>query len=110
MKINKEEFYITFTPKPSTKFNAFLELFLIDAKKNDSKNIILNLLYYKISINELLQLVDFSINKMELGTSFVVIKTEIDLDIIPDELIIVPTLQEAIDIIDMDEMTRSLDF
>ena len=42
--------------------------------------------------------------------SFVLVTDKINLDDIPEELVIVPTLQEAYDIIDMEEIERDLDF
>ena len=42
--------------------------------------------------------------------SFVIVSNKIDLDVVPDELIVVPTLLEAHDIIEMEDMERDLDF
>lgn len=44
------------------------------------------------------------------GTSFVVICTEIDIDEIPDEINIVPTLTEAEDVLEMEAIERDLGF
>jgi hypothetical protein len=42
--------------------------------------------------------------------SFVVVSDKIDLDIVPDAIVVVPTLQEAYDIIEMEDMERDLGF
>ena len=42
--------------------------------------------------------------------SFVIVSNKIDNDNIPDELVIVPTLQEAYDIIEMEEIEKDLGF
>ena len=42
--------------------------------------------------------------------SFVVVTDKIDLNIVPDEIVVVPTIQEAYDIIEMEEMERDLGF
>jgi hypothetical protein len=110
MNIIKEDLYIAFTPKEENNFNAFFELFSKEIDQYESNNIIVDLNNFSISLAEISQFEKISEKKVGLGTSFVVIYTEVDLDEIPDELIVVPTFQEAIDIIDMDEMTRSLDF
>ena len=48
--------------------------------------------------------------KKENGTSFVVIKTNINADDFPDNFNIVPTLIEAQDILEMEAMERELGF
>ena len=42
--------------------------------------------------------------------SFVVVSDKIDLDVVPDDIIVVPTTQEAFDIIEMEDMERDLGF
>ncbi|NJX16671.1 ribonuclease Z [Tamlana crocina] len=42
--------------------------------------------------------------------SFVIVNNKIDLDLVPDEIVVVPTIQEAHDIIEMEEMERDLGF
>jgi len=110
MNLKKEELHITFTPKLEANYKDFFQSFNNVAGDYKENNIIIDFSNFSISIDELLQFKNISKKKITLGTSFVIIKSGIDLDEIPDELIIVPTFQEAIDIIDMDEMTRSLDF
>lgn len=110
MDIIKDDLYVAITPKSNINFNDFFKLFNKEIIQYEKNNIIVDLSDFSILTDELLQFEKISERKVGLGTSFVVIYTEVDLDKIPDELIIVPTFQEAIDIIDMDEMTRSLDF
>ena len=110
MDIKIEDLYVAFTPKPNTSFDDFFQSFHKEINQYKNNNIIVDLTKLPVSLDEILQFENISKIKIDLGTSFVVIKTEIDLDEIPDELIVVPTFQEAVDMIDMDEMTRSLDF
>ncbi|GAB1858175.1 hypothetical protein MHTCC0001_30120 [Flavobacteriaceae bacterium MHTCC 0001] len=42
--------------------------------------------------------------------SFVIVSDKVNLDEVPDELIVVPTQQEAFDIIEMEDMERDLGF
>ena len=46
----------------------------------------------------------------ERNKSFVIVSEGIDLDDVPEELVIVPTLQEAIDIIEIENIERDLGF
>ena len=42
--------------------------------------------------------------------SFVIVSDKVDFDDVPDEIIVVPTMQEAYDIIEMEDMERDLGF
>ncbi len=42
--------------------------------------------------------------------SFVIVSGKVDFDDLPDELLVVPTLKEAYDVIEMEEMERDLGF
>ena len=54
--------------------------------------------------------INTSISYKKDGMSFVVIKKGIDIDNFPEELNIVPTLQEAEDILEMEAIERDLGF
>ena len=110
MDIKKEDLHIQFTPKTAIKIDEFLTQFTSLLNDYEENNIILDLTKTSYTIDDLLKFNTISEKNIELGTSFVIIFNEIDIDSIPDELIVVPTFQEALDMIEMDEMTRSLDF
>ncbi len=78
--------------------------------KND--NIVLNLASLKkLSVNDIIEFLQFSNSHRAAGEhSFVVVNNTITPDETPDEIIVVPTLQEAFDIIEMEEMERDLGF
>ena len=86
-------------------------------KINDSyakikrNNIIVNLSSLgKLSEMHIVEFLQVS-NTHRLGKqSFVIVSAGIDIDETPDEIIVVPTLQEAYDIIEMEEMERDLGF
>lgn len=63
-----------------------------------------------IKIEDLSLILELSTLHKENGTSFVVILHGIDIDKIPEEINVVPTLTEAIDILEMDEIERDLGF
>ncbi len=78
-------------------------------EENSGQNIIIDLSELKITLKEILPFQKIANTNRENGTSFVIINTSVDIDTLPEEINVVPTLQEAIDVIDMDEMMRELE-
>ncbi|GLB51847.1 hypothetical protein NBRC110019_08860 [Neptunitalea chrysea] len=77
--------------------------------KND--HIIINLFSInKIGTSDILEFLPLSNEHRGKNKSFVIVATGIKYDEIPEELEIVPTLQEAHDIVEMEEIERDLDF
>ncbi len=77
--------------------------------KNDNLVVILTALG-KINTADVVEFLNISnIHKSEKH-SFVIVSENIDIDKIPEDLIVVPTQQEAFDIIEMEEMERDLGF
>ncbi len=77
--------------------------------KND--NIIVNLTSLRpLIIQDVVEFLQISNQHRNAKHSFVLVTDKIDIDDIPDELIIVPTLHEAYDIIEMEEIERDLGF
>ncbi|GGD23053.1 ribonuclease Z [Hyunsoonleella pacifica] len=62
----------------------------------------------KINIADITEFLQISNIHRGKKHSFVIVSDKIDLDKIPEELIVVPTQQEAFDIIEMEEMERDL--
>jgi len=80
-----------------------------DRFKND--NVIVNLTSLKkIPIEQMVEFLLISKKHRNSKHSFVIVTNNVDLDEIPDEIVVVPTLQEAYDIIEMDEIERDLGF
>jgi hypothetical protein len=80
----------------------------IDKLQED--NIVINLLSYnELQIEELLPFMTIS-DTHRSKKSFVLVTSKLQYDEIPEELCVVPTLQEAMDIIEMEEIERDLDF
>lgn len=63
-----------------------------------------------ISEDKISLLLNIANNQRENGMSFVVIQRDIDIDSFPEELNIVPTLQEAEDVLEMEAIERDLGF
>ena len=77
--------------------------------KND--NIIINLTSLKtLSTQDVVEFLQISNQHRKAKHSFVIVSDKIKLEDIPDELVIVPTMQEAYDIIEMEEIERDLGF
>ena len=75
--------------------------------KND--NVIICLTSLKpIPLEEIVEFLKISNTHRQAHNSFVIVTDKADTDEIPDELMVVPTLQEAYDIIEMEEMERDL--
>lgn len=85
----------------------------IDQKYDQIKgdNIIVNLFSVKdIQENAINDFLSVSKKHKASKRSFVLVTDKIEIDKAPEDLSIVPTLQEAHDIIEMEEIERDLDF
>ncbi len=65
---------------------------------------------FNTRIEELLLFLELSDHHRSNGTSFVLVCKGIDIDDIPDEINVIPTLTEALDILEMDAIERDLGF
>jgi len=76
-----------------------------------NENVVINLTSFKqIPLEEIVEFLQVSNKHRKANHSFVIVSNNVDLDIMPEEITIVPTLQEAFDIIEMEEMERDLGF
>lgn len=79
--------------------------------KFKNNNIIVNLNTIKpIPLEQIIEFLRVSNQHRAAKHSFVIVNEGIDVDKTPEEVVIVPTLQEAHDIIEMEEMERDLGF
>ena len=93
--------------------NISLKEFIVNFKngydqiKND--NLIINLFSFtNLTAGDVLEFLDISNNHRAAKNSFVMVSDKVAYDEIPEEIILVPTLQEATDIIEMEEIERDL--
>ncbi|WP_242131807.1 ribonuclease Z [Aestuariivivens marinum] len=77
--------------------------------KNDNVIITLTAIN-KLSTKDIVEFLELSNTHRAAKHSFVIVSDKIDVDDIPDEIIVVPTIEEAYDIIEMEEMERDLGF
>lgn len=79
--------------------------------KYKGQNVVLNLLNYdEMELPQLLLFLKTSNLHRKTKHSFVIVNDAIEIDDVPFEMIVVPTLQEAEDIIEMEEIERDLGF
>lgn len=73
-------------------------------------NLIINLFSFrKLKADDLLEFLELSNTHKAGGRSFVLVSDRISYDEIPDEISLVPSVQEARDLIEMEEIERDLD-
>ncbi|GGE19362.1 ribonuclease Z [Psychroflexus salis] len=77
----------------------------------ENDNLVLDLQKYKLlKLEELLSFLDISNHHRSNKKSFILINDTINIDDVPDELNVVPTMQEAQDMVQMEEIERDLGF
>jgi hypothetical protein len=82
-----------------------------DYQNYNDKNIILDITNYKgLAPKDLTIFLPFAKNHKKNKQSFVIVISDIDFNKVSDKINIVPTLQEAHDIIEMEEIERDLGF
>ncbi len=64
----------------------------------------------KITLEDVIEFLRVSNTHRSAKKSFVVVSDKADLDEMPDEIVVVPSLQEAFDIIEMEDIERDLEF
>ena len=75
------------------------------------KNVIVDLSkLVEVKHTEILLFLNAAISHMKNNTSLVIITHHIDTDRLPEEIVTAPTLIEALDIIELDEISRDLGF
>jgi hypothetical protein len=82
---------------------------LYERYKNDNLIVSLTSLN-KIPLEHIVEFLQISNKHRKAKHSFVIVTDKADLDEMPDEIIVVPTMQEAYDIIEMEEIERDLGF
>lgn len=94
--------------------NSSLNTFLTNLNKAYEKikydHIIINLFSFdKLIANDILEFLDLSDRHRSSRKSFVLVTDRVSYEEVPDEICLVPTIQEAKDIIEMEEIERDLE-
>ena len=92
-------------------FNAFVEKVTQQFKTFEKQNIVIDLTSdSNLSENDLKLFLPLSKQQKKAKKSFVIVVEELDFNSISDKLTVVPSLLEAHDIIEMEEIERDLGF
>ncbi len=111
MKITQTDSYTVLTDEYDDVLNFASYLSHIIPKKYKEHHLVIDLLKYEaLALDELIAFIHISNDQRSNNKSFVFVNTGIDYDVIPEEMIVVPTVQEAEDIIQMEEIERDLGF
>ncbi|WP_341215420.1 ribonuclease Z [uncultured Wocania sp.] len=79
--------------------------------KFKNNNIIVSLTTLnEIGLSDIVEFLELSNTHRASKQSFVIVSDKVNLDKVPDEIVVVPTIQEAYDIIEMEDMERDLGF
>jgi len=111
MKINNHETFVLLESEHGELKDFISEIENKLTSEFQGNNIVVDLLSNKsVIINDLLLFLNLSESHKETSYSFVIINDTVDPDELPEELIVVPTLQEAEDMIEMEAIERELGF
>ncbi len=92
-------------------FTAFLMKVTHQYKTFEKHNIIIDLLHHKdLTVKDIKLFLPLSKQHKKAKKSFVIVVSDIDYNAIPDKLTVVPSILEAHDIIEMEEIERDLGF
>lgn len=93
-----------------TSLQTFLKNFKEGYPKLKNDNIIVNLFSFSnLTANDVLEFLEISNTHISSKKSFVLVTDKVTYEEVPDEINLVPTIQEAKDIIEMEEIERDLD-
>lgn len=110
MHISKKDTYTLLKPKNTTAADFLKKL---KEKSSEFKNEHL-IIDFSEEINtnlpEILLFLKLSQTHKNNGTSFVIVCNGVEIDSIPEELAVVPTFAEALDVLEMDAIERDLGF
>lgn len=92
-------------------FTSFLMKITHQYKIFEKHNIIIDLLMYEsMSISDIKLFLPLSKDHKKAKKSFVIVTSDFDYNAVPSKLTVVPSLLEAHDIIEMEEIERDLGF
>ena len=89
---------------------AFLEKVTNEYNSHKELNMVLDLSQDKVTLEDILTFLSLSNKHRKSKKSFVLVAKDMDFNEVPEEMVVVPTLLEAQDIIEMEEIERDLGF
>jgi len=108
MKVKEKNNNIVFK-KISEEINGFVDKILDQKTLFKDKNVVIDLEDISLRPSQLIEFEELAEVQRLQKKSFVIV-ADIDFDEIDENIIVVPTLQEAFDVIEMEEIERDLGF
>ncbi|WP_339840651.1 ribonuclease Z [uncultured Maribacter sp.] len=109
MIFNKEGSLIVISQE-KISIELFLENLVKEYAKLKNDNLVLDLLgFSKLTPYNVISFLEIAKMHKKNGKSFILVSDKVTYDDVPDEISIVPTLQEARDIVEMEEIERDLE-
>ncbi|MDH3699402.1 MAG: ribonuclease Z [Flavobacteriaceae bacterium] len=94
----------------TTSITEFIQNLTKAYSRIEKDHIILNLFSFeKLDTNDILEFLEISNNHRAKRKSFVLVSKKISYEDVPEEMCLVPSIQEAKDLIEMEEIERDLD-
>lgn len=110
MKTEQKDNYIILRDEKED-VNDFADFLTRIQSKFKDQNLVIDIQKYgNLTLDELLQFLKLSIIHRKAKKSLVLVNDTINIDAVPEEIHVVPTLQEAEDIIGLEEIERDLGF
>ncbi|MCM4158032.1 ribonuclease Z [Gramella sp. AN32] len=110
MKLTRKDKYLLITSE-SEELTAFISNITKAHNEFKEENVIFDISQFEnLSEEDFLGFLEISSIHREGNKSFVIINNSLSIDELPEELVVVPSLQEAEDIIQMDDIQRDLGF
>ena len=110
MRIDRDD-DITLITQETATIKHLIERIESSYNKFKNDNIIVNLSSLgRLQLTDIIEFLQLSNKHRKAKHTFVIVSSNFNFDEAPDEIIIVPSLQEAYDIIEMEEMERDLGF
>ena len=109
MVFNKEDSLIIISQE-ELSIDIFLENLDKEYPKLKNDNLVIDLLVFtKLTPYNVISFLEISKKHRKNGKSFVLVSEKVSFDDVPEEINLVPTLQEARDIVEMEEIERDLE-
>jgi len=110
MKVDQKGHTITIKDTQDD-FTSFLMKVTHQYKTYEKHNIIIDLLHDKdLTVDNIKLFLPLSKQHKKAKKSFIIVVSDLDYNAVPDKLTVVPSLLEAHDIIEMEEIERDLGF
>ena len=110
MKVDQKR-HTTIVKDTQGDVNSFIEKVTREHNTFKSQNLILDITHDKnVTLKDIKLFSELSKTHKKGKKSFVIVADGIDFNAVPTKLIVVPSLQEAHDIIEMEEIERDLGF